>query len=325
MTIRFDDRVAIVTGAGQGLGRCYAQHLAARGARVVVNDLGGGLDGSGSDSAPAEQVAAEIRAAGGEAVANFDSVSDRQGSANIVQAALDHFGRLDILVNNAGILRDKMFSRMSLDDFDAVVDVHLLGTAYVTRAAFPVMRKQSYGRIVMTTSAAGLYGNIGQANYAAAKLGVVGLMNSLKIEGIKTNVKVNTVAPVADTRMGAKVFPDFFKAMIRPELVAAAVAFLASEQCEASGDVLVTAGGYFAKAQLVEGKGVVFDTESEVTPEMVAARYGEISDMSQASPHRTAADAMKSLFAKVTSEDGVASKNGVASKDGVAPKDAVKA
>ncbi len=305
MTIRFDDRVAIVTGAGQGLGRCYAQYLAERGAKVVVNDLGGGLDGSGSDSAPAEQVAAEIRAEGGEAVANFDSVSDRDGSASIVQAALDHYGRLDILINNAGILRDKMFSRMSLDDFEAVVDVHLLGAAYVTRAAFPVMRKQSYGRIVMTTSAAGLFGNLGQANYAAAKLGVVGLMNSLKIEGKKTNVKVNTVAPVADTRMGAKVFPDFFKAMIRPELVAAAVAYLASEQCEASGDVLVTAAGYFAKVQVVEGEGVAFDTESEITPEMVAARYGEISDMSRAMPHETAADSMKSLFAKVTSADGV--------------------
>lgn len=303
MTIRFDDRVAIVTGAGQGLGRCYAQYLAARGAKVVVNDLGGGLDGSGSDSGPAEQVAEEIRSAGGEAVANHDSVSDREGSARIVEAALDHYGRLDILINNAGILRDKIFSRMKLEDFEAVVDVHLLGAAFVTRAAFPVMRKQAYGRIVMTTSAAGLWGNLGQANYAAAKLGVVGLMNSLKIEGKKTNIRVNTVAPVADTRMGAKVFPDFFKAMIRPELVAAAVAYLASEQCEASGDVLVTAAGYFAKIQLVEGEGVAFDTDSEVTPEMVAARYDEITDMSQAVPHDTALDSLKSLFSKVAPQE----------------------
>ncbi|MEM7584736.1 MAG: SDR family NAD(P)-dependent oxidoreductase [Acidobacteriota bacterium] len=303
MTIRFDDRVAIVTGAGQGLGRCYAQYLAARGAKVVVNDLGGGLDGSGSDRGPAEQVAEEIRSAGGEAVANHDSVSDREGSARIVEAALDHYGRLDILINNAGILRDKIFSRMKLEDFEAVVDVHLLGAAFVTRAAFPVMRKQAYGRIVMTTSAAGLWGNLGQANYAAAKLGVVGLMNSLKIEGKKTNIRVNTVAPVADTRMGAKVFPDFFKAMIRPELVAAAVAYLASEQCEASGDVLVTAAGYFAKIQLVEGEGVAFDTDSEVTPEMVAARYDEITDMSQAVPHDTALDSLKSLFSKVAPQE----------------------
>lgn len=303
MTIRFDDRVAIVTGAGQGLGRCYAEQLASRGAKVVVNDLGGGLDGAGSDASLAETVASEIRAAGGEAVASVDSVSDRDGAERIVRTALDAYGRLDVLINNAGILRDKMFTRMALDDFDAVVDVHLSGAAYVTRAAFPVMRKQSYGRIVMTTSAAGLYGNLGQANYAAAKLGVVGLMNSLKIEGLKSNIRVNTIAPVADTRMGAKVFPDFFKVMIRPELVAAAVCYLASEGCESSGDILVTAAGYFAKVQLVEGEGVTFDSDADVTPEMVADRYDEITDMSRAIPHETAMDAMKSLFEKVAPED----------------------
>ena len=303
MTIRFDDRVAVVTGAGQGLGRCYALDLAGRGAKVIVNDLGGGLDGAGSDASLAATVAAEIRGAGGEAAANVDSVSDRDGAASIVQSALDTYGRLDILINNAGILRDKMFTRMQLEDFEAVVDVHLLGAAYVTRAAFPVMRKQSYGRIVMTTSAAGLYGNLGQANYAAAKLGVVGLMNSLKIEGKKANIKVNTVAPVADTRMGAKVFPDFFKRMIRPEYVAAAVAYLASEACSTSGDILVTAAGYFAKVQLVEGEGVAFAPDAQVTPEMVAERYADISDMSRAVPHETAMDAMKSLFAKVAPED----------------------
>ncbi|MEM7350263.1 MAG: SDR family NAD(P)-dependent oxidoreductase [Acidobacteriota bacterium] len=303
MTIRFDDRVAIVTGAGQGLGRCYALDLASRGAKVIVNDLGGNLAGSGSDASLAQKVVDEIRAAGGEATANGDSVSDREGAARIVDAALDTYGRLDVLINNAGILRDKMFTRMALDDFDAVVDVHLLGAAYVTRAAFPAMRKQGYGRIVMTTSAAGLYGNLGQSNYAAAKLGVVGLMNSLKIEGKKSNIKVNTVAPVADTRMGAKVFPDFFKQMIRPEYVAAAVAYLASEGCTVSGDILVTAAGYFAKVQLVEGEGLAFAPDEQVTAETVAERYGEIADMSQAQPHETAMDAMKSLFAKVAPED----------------------
>ena len=310
MTIRFDDRVAIVTGAGQGLGRCYAQQLASRGAKVVVNDLGGSLDGAGSDASLAQAVVAEIRAAGGEAVASVDSVSDRSGAQKIVQTALDTYGRLDVLINNAGILRDKMFTRMTLDDFDAVVDVHLSGAAYVTRAAFPVMRKQSYGRIVMTTSAAGLYGNLGQANYAAAKLGVVGLMNSLKIEGKKSNIKVNTIAPVADTRMGSKVFPDFFKQMIRPELVAAAVAYLASEECDGSGDILVTAAGYFSKVQLVEGEGVAFEPDTEVTPEMVADRYSEIADMSRAIPHETATDALKSLFAKVAPEDLVKAASG---------------
>ncbi len=303
MTIRFDDRVAVVTGAGQGLGRSYALALAERGARVVVNDLGGSLAGDGRDASLAGAVVDEIRAAGGEAVASTDSVSDRAGAAAIVETALDAWGRVDVLINNAGILRDKMFTRMSLDDFEAVVGVHLLGAAYVTRAAFPVMRKQAYGRIVMTTSAAGLFGNLGQANYAAAKLGVVGLMNALKIEGRKTNVRVNAVAPVADTRMGAKVYPDFFKRMIRPELVAAAVCYLASEQCEASGDILVTAAGYFGKVQLVEGQGVVFGAGAEVTPETVAARYGEITDMSNAVAHDTAYDAMKSLFAKVAPEE----------------------
>ncbi len=270
---------------------------------MVVNDLGGALDGAGSDASLAQKVVDEIRVAGGEAVPNFDSVSDRKGAANIVKTAIESYGRLDILINNAGILRDKVFARMDLDDFEAVVDVHLLGAAYVTRAAFPIMRKQSYGRIVMTTSAAGLYGNLGQANYAAAKLGVVGLMNSLKIEGKKTNIKVNTVAPVADTRMGAKVFPDFFKRRIRPEYVAAVVSYLASEGCEATGDVLVTAAGYFAKVQLVEAPGVVFSAESQVTPESIADRYDEITDMAGAVPYDTAFDALKGLFAKVAPDD----------------------
>ncbi len=303
MTIRFDDRVAIVTGAGQGLGRCYARDLAARGAKVVVNDLGGSLDGASSDASLAEEVAAEIRAGGGEALASTHSVSDRAGAADIVRTALDAWGRVDVLINNAGILRDKMFTRMNLDDFEAVLGVHLLGTVYVTRAAFPAMRKQRYGRIVMTTSAAGLFGNLGQANYAAAKLGIVGLMNALKIEGRKTNVRVNAVAPVADTRMGSRVYPDFFKRMIRPELVSAAVTYLASEECATSGDILITAAGHFAKVQLVEGAGVTFGPEAEVTPESVAERYDEIADMSGAVPHATAMDSMKSLFVKVAPED----------------------
>ncbi len=301
--IRFDDRVAIVTGAGQGLGRCYARDLAARGAKVVVNDLGGSLDGASSDASLAEQVAEEIRADGGEALVSSDSVSDRAGAEAIVRAAVDAWGRVDVLINNAGILRDKIFTRMDLDDFEAVIGVHLLGTAYVTRAAFPVMRKQRYGRIVMTTSAAGLFGNLGQANYAAAKLGVIGLMNALKIEGKKTDIKVNAVAPVADTRMGSRVYPDFFKRMIRPELVSAAVTYLASEDCASSGDILITAAGHYAKVQLVEGEGVTFGPEADVTPESIAERYGDIVDMSRAVPHETAMDAMKSLFVKIAPDD----------------------
>ncbi len=303
MTLRFDDRVVIVTGAGQGIGKSHALFFASRGAKVVVNDLGGGLDGGGSDAAPAEQVVGEIRAAGGEAVASFASVADRAGAESIVATAVESFGKVDVLINNAGILRDKMFLKMPLEDFEAVLQVHLLGSAYVSKAAFPVMRKQRYGRIVMTTSAAGLYGNLGQANYAAAKLGLVGLMNSLKIEGKKSNILVNAVSPVADTRMGARVFPDFFKRMIRPELVTAAVAYLASEACTASGDVITAAAGYFAKAQIVESAGVVFEPQTEVTPELIAERYGEITDMSAAAPEPTAFDAMKKIFVKVTGEE----------------------
>ena len=302
MTIRFDDRVALVTGAGQGLGRSHALLLASRGAKVVVNDLGGSLDGSGTDGSAAQQVVDEIRAAGGEAVANTDSVAEPEGAAAIVQTALATWGRIDVVINNAGILRDKTFVKMGLDDFEEVVKVHLLGSVYVTKAAFPYLRKGSYGRIVMTTSAAGLYGNFGQTNYAAAKLGVVGLMNTLKIEGLKRNILVNTIAPVADTRMGAQVFPDNFKAMIRPELVSAAVAYLSSEQCTTTGDVIVAAAGYFAKAQIVESRGYAFEDTDAVTPEAVAEHWDGITAMEGAGPHDSALDSMKKLFVKVGGE-----------------------
>ena len=189
MTIRYDNRVAVVTGAGAGLGRNHALYLASRGARVVVNDLGGAVDGTGGSTGAAEQVVQEIKAAGGEAVANADSVASPDGAAKIIQSALDHFGGIDILINNAGNLRDKSFSKLEPADFDAVVDVHLSGSAYCTLAAWNHMKDANYGRIVMTTSAAGLFGNFGQGNYAAAKLGVVGLMNALKHEGLKYNRK----------------------------------------------------------------------------------------------------------------------------------------
>jgi NAD(P)-dependent dehydrogenase (short-subunit alcohol dehydrogenase family) len=299
MSIRFKDRVAIVTGAGQGLGRSHALFLASRGARVVVNDCGGGVDGAGSDDAPAAAVVEEIRAAGGEAVASVDSVAERDGARRIVETALDAFGTVDVLVNNAGILRDASFHEMSLDDFETVLSVHLLGTLYVTKAAFPIMVEKGYGRIVMTTSAAGLYGNPDQSNYAAAKLGIIGLMNVLKIEGRKHNVLVNAVSPVADTRMGAGVYPDYFKRLIRPELVTAAVAYLGSEECTTSGDVVTAAAGYYAKAQIVESTGFAFPPGEEVTPEMFAERYGEIADMSGARAHRSAMHSLKKIFTRV--------------------------
>ena len=232
-------------------------------------------------------------------MASFDSVADRNGAGRIVETALDAFGTVDILVNNAGILRDASFPAMSLDDFEAVLRVHLLGALYVTKAVFPLLVEKSYGRIVMTTSAAGLYGNPDQSNYAAAKLGIVGLMNVLKIEGRKHNVLVNAVSPVADTRMGAGVYPDYFRELIRPELVSAAVVYLASEECATTGDVVTAAAGYYARAQVVESAGFAFPPGQEVTPEMLAERYDEISDMAGARPNRSAMHALKKIFTKV--------------------------
>src|SRR5262245_6003289 len=196
MGIDFTGKVAIVTGAGGGLGRTHALELAKRGAKVVVNDLGGAMDGTGGSSAAAEKVVAEIKAAGGTAIANGSSVTDKKGVENLVKQTVEAFGRIDILINNAGILRDKSFKKMELEDFQLVIDVHLMGSVYCTKAVWPIMNEQNYGRIVMTTSPSGLFGNFGQTNYGAAKLGVVGFMNTLKIEGAKTNVKINAIAPV---------------------------------------------------------------------------------------------------------------------------------
>ena len=304
MTIRFDGRVAIVTGAGQGLGRSHALHLAERGARVVVNDLGGGVDGSGEDDGPAQSVVDEIRSGGGEAVVSFENVADPKGAERIVETALDTWGKLDILINNAGILRDRLFLKMDLEDFEAVIKVHLMGTVYVTKAAFPALRRNNYGRIVMTTSAAGLYGNLGQSNYAAAKLGVVGLMNSLKIEGQRRNILVNAISPVADTRMGADVFPDYFKQMIRPELVSAAVGYLASESCLSTGEILSAGAGYFARARIVETSGFTFPIDTEITPEMIAENFEAITDMTGAEPLENAFKALEKLHGKVAPQEG---------------------
>jgi len=296
MAIDFQGRVAIVTGAGSGLGRSHALALAARGARVVVNDLGGAVDGTGGSAKAADQVVAEIKAAGGEAVANHDSVSDAAGAARIVQAAMDAWDRVDVLVNNAGILRDKSFAKMELGDFDTVVYVHLLGSAYVTKAAWPVMQAQNYGRIVMTTSAAGLYGNFGQTNYAAAKLGLVGLMNALKQEGAKNGILVNTIAPVAATRMTEALFPPALLPHLKPEYITAAVVYLCSEACNATGDIVSAGAGFYAKAQVVESEGVFFGAGSSVSPEMIAENYGRITDMSQARAYAAAMEEVAKIF-----------------------------
>jgi NAD(P)-dependent dehydrogenase (short-subunit alcohol dehydrogenase family) len=276
MTIRFDNRVAIVTGAGGGLGRAYALALAARGAKVVVNDLGGARDGSGSSLSAAQLVVDEITAAGGEAMANGASVSDEAAVEKMVAFVKERWGRIDILINNAGILRDKTFAKMTLDDFRQVVDVHLMGSVTCTKAVWEVMREQAYGRILMTTSSTGLYGNFGQANYGAAKLALVGFMKTLSIEGAKYNVKTNTIAPVAATRMTEDIMPAAMLGKMGPETVTPAALYLVSE--DAPTNVVMNAGGGgFERAYVTLTRGIHV-TPEDMTPETIAARFEEISD-----------------------------------------------
>jgi NAD(P)-dependent dehydrogenase (short-subunit alcohol dehydrogenase family) len=279
MTIDFKGKVAIVTGSGGGLGRAHALELARRGAKVVVNDLGGALDGSGGSSAAADGVVAEIEAAGGEAIANGSSVSDPKGVEKLVQQTIDAFGRIDILINNAGILRDKSFKKMELADFDLVVKVHLLGSAYCTKAVWPIMLEQNYGRIVLTSSPSGLFGNFGQANYGAAKLGVIGLMNTLKIEGQKNNLRVNALAPVAATRMTESLIPKDRLEQLGPELVTPGVVYLCSDEAP-NGVILQAAGGRFNIAEIVENAWV--DLSKNCSVEAVAENWAKISDMAGA-------------------------------------------
>ncbi len=279
MSIRFDGKVAIITGAGGGLGRAHALEFARRGARVVVNDLGGSLDGSGGSSEAAQIVVGEIEAAGGTAIANGASVTDDAGVAHLVKQAMDAYGRIDILVANAGILRDKSFSKMEIKDFEAVLAVHVMGTVKPVKAVWQIMRDQQYGRIVVTTSSTGLYGNFGQTNYGAGKLGVVGVMNTLKIEGAKDNIKVNAICPVAATRMTATMMPPAMLEMLKPEFVSPAVAFLASE--DAPTGVILTAGaGVFAAAQVIETNGI--NLGHDANADMIADYWSKISDFTNA-------------------------------------------
>ncbi len=279
MTIRFDGKVAIVTGAGGGLGRCHALDLAARGAKVVVNDLGGAVDGTGGNSEAAEAVVAEIKAAGGEAIANGASVADDAGVEHLVKQTMDAWGRVDILVANAGILRDKSFAKMELKDFDAVMNVHLMGTVKPCKALWPIMREQKYGRIVVTTSSTGLYGNFGQTNYGAAKLGLVGFMNTLKLEGAKDNIKVNAICPVAGTRMTENLMPPEMIAALKPEYVTPAVVFMVSDDAP-TGVIISAAAGAFSSAQIVESAGL--NLGHSATADDVAANFTKISDFTGA-------------------------------------------
>jgi len=282
--VRFDGRVAIVTGAGGGLGRSHALLLASRGAKVVVNDLGGTVEGTGAGSAAADKVVEEIRAAGGEAVANYNGVDTWEGGEAIVKTALDAFGKVDILINNAGILRDKSFMKMEEIDVDKVLAVHLKGGFNVTKAAFPVMRENNYGRIVMTTSNTGLYGNFGQANYGAAKLGLVGLMHTLKLEGARYNILVNTIAPIAGTRMTATVMPPDMVEKLKPEYVSPMVAYMCSEECTDTGIIFTAGAGYFSRAIMVEGPGIALNAQKGITVEDIRDRIGDIKKLEGAQP-----------------------------------------
>src|SRR5882672_7473082 len=296
MAISFANKVAIVTGAGGGLGRAHALLLAKLGAKVVINDLGGSLDGSGGNSEASEKVVAEIIAAGGEAIANGASVSDDAGVAHLVKQTMDKWGRIDVLIANAGILRDKSFAKMELKDFTAVMDVHLMGTVKPCKAVWEIMKSQGYGRIVVTTSSTGMYGNFGQTNYGAAKLSLVGFMNSLKLEGAKDNIKVNAICPVAGTRMTENLMPPNVLEMLKPEYVTPAVVYLVSE--DAPTGVIMTAGaGVFSAAQLVETDGV--NLGHNATADDVAANIAKITDFTGAKHYNQGGEQSAKFFARI--------------------------
>ena len=284
MSLDFTDKVVIVTGAGGGLGKSHALEFARRGAKVVVNDLGGAMDGSGGSSEAAEAVVAEIKEAGGEAIANGSSVTDDAGVDNMIKQTMDAYGRIDVLVNNAGVLRDKSFAKMEINDFTFVVDVHLFGTMKPTKAVWPIMKEQGYGRIMVTSSSSGLYGNFGQANYGAAKLGVVGFMNTLKLEGQKDNIHINALAPVAWTRMTENLMPAEMEDMLTPERVTPAVVFMCSEGAP-TGKIICAGAGAYTSAAIVETKGVYLGENP--SPEDVAEHWETISKID---------DAAKALF-----------------------------
>jgi 3-hydroxyacyl-CoA dehydrogenase/3a,7a,12a-trihydroxy-5b-cholest-24-enoyl-CoA hydratase len=286
MTLRFDDRVVIVTGAGQGLGRTHALEFARRGAKLVVNDLGGSASGAGSNASLAHALVDEIVALGGAAVANTDSVED---GGRIVETAMDAFGRIDVVVNNAGILRDSSFAKMTDEDWDLVYRVHLLGGFRVTRAAWPHMRASGFGRVVFTTSVAGIYGNFGQANYAAAKLGLVGMAQTLAWEGVSKNVHVNSIAPTAGSRLTATVLPPEVTQALKPEYVTPVVVFLAHESCTETGKLFEVGGGWVSQTRWEQTQGVYF--EEAYSAEDLVVRWPEATSFDNARHARSVAEA----------------------------------
>lgn len=293
-TLRFDDRVVVVTGAGNGLGKSHALEFARRGARVVVNDLGGSATGEGASQHAATQVVDEIVAAGGEAVSNHDSVLDGD---KIIQSALDNFGRIDVIINNAGILRDKSFTKMTEDDWDLVYQVHVKGAFKVSHAAWPYLREQNFGRLVFTASAAGIYGNFGQANYSMAKLGLHGLSQTLAIEGKKHNILANTIAPVAGSRMTETILPPALVQQLKPAYVTPLVIKLCAEQNQATGQLFEVGAGWIGKLRWERSKGAGFDIANGFTAEDVAARWDAICNFDNADHPGSCQEAMATMMA----------------------------
>ena len=280
MAIRFDDKVAIVTGAGGGIGKEHALELARRGAKVVVNDLGGNVDGSGASDA-ANEVVELIKSEGGEAISNGASVTDLDAVKAMVNQTMEEWGRIDILVNNAGILRDKSFHKVTLDDFNLVMDVHFQGSLNCTHTIFPIMREQEYGRIIFTSSASGVYGNFGQTNYGSAKMAMIGLMNTLKLEGQNKNIFTNSITPVAYTRMTEGLIPEDFGKNLRSEFITPAVIYLASDQAP-NGVTIAAGAGVFSRIFIHETMGVSLGMGEDMTPENIHVNWDKISDMTEA-------------------------------------------
>jgi NAD(P)-dependent dehydrogenase (short-subunit alcohol dehydrogenase family) len=295
--IRFDGKVAIVTGAGGGLGKQHALELARRGAKVVVNDLGGAMDGSAGHSDAAKAVVDEIVAMGDEAIANGSSVTDDAGVARMVADAMDKWGRIDVLIANAGILRDKSFSKMDIADFELVLNVHLMGTVKPTKAVWEIMREQNYGRIVVTTSSSGMYGNFGQSNYGAAKMGILGFMQTIKLEGQKNNIHINAISPVAATRMTENLMPPAMLEKLKPEYVTPGVVYLASEDAP-TGAILTAGAGVFAMTRLYETEGVYLG-EGGLSVEEVRDNWAKISDEAGQKPYFAGSEQGQKFFRKM--------------------------